>query len=77
MRQAASAAAVNRVVFFMVISFQFVDLIVFATPVCCQALKLTKWLQETRKMRFEEVYGGWQDWNLTQEEAVRFMGVCE
>lgn len=37
----------------------------------------TKWLQETRKMRFEEAYGGWQSRRLTQEEAARLLGVCE
>jgi transposase len=36
-----------------------------------------EWLQETRKMRFEEAYGGWQTRRLTQEEAARLLGVCE
>ena len=37
----------------------------------------TKLLQEIRKMRFEEAYGGWQTGRLTQEEAGRLLGVCE
>lgn len=37
----------------------------------------TKWLQETRKMRFKEAYAGWQSKRLTQEEAARLLGVCE
>ena len=37
----------------------------------------TNWLQGTRKMRFEEAYGGWQADRLTQEEAARLLGVCE
>jgi len=40
-------------------------------------MKRTEWLQETRKMRFEEGYGGWQQGRLTQEEAARLLGVCE
>jgi transposase len=28
-------------------------------------------------MRFEEAYGGWQEGQLTQEEAARLLGVCE
>lgn len=28
-------------------------------------------------MRFEEVYGGWQERRLTQEEAARVLGVCQ
>ena len=34
-------------------------------------------LQEIRRMRFEEAYGGWQSRRLTQEEAARLLGVCE
>lgn len=34
-------------------------------------------LQEIRKMRFEEVYGGWSESCLTQEEAARILGVCD
>ena len=40
-------------------------------------MKRTEWLQETRKMRFEEAYEGWQQSRLTQEEAARLLGVCE
>ena len=36
-----------------------------------------RWLQETRKMRFEEVYSDWQDKRLTQAEAARLLRVCE
>ena len=34
-------------------------------------------LQENRKMRFEEVYEGWNKGRLTQGEAARILGVCE
>jgi transposase len=34
-------------------------------------------LQEIRKMRFEEAYGGWTEGRLTQEEAARLLGVCD
>ena len=40
-------------------------------------MKRTEWLQETRKMRFEEAYSGWQAGRLRQEEAARLLGVCE
>ena len=40
-------------------------------------MKRAEWLQETRKMRFEEAYGGWQSGRLTQEEAARLLGICE
>jgi len=40
-------------------------------------MKRAEWLQETRKMRFEEAYGGWQNGRLTQEEAARLLGVCD
>ena len=40
-------------------------------------MKRAEWLQETRKMRFEEAYGGWQGGRLTQDEAARLLGVCE
>jgi len=40
-------------------------------------MRRTEWLQETRKMRFEEAYSGWQSSRLTQEEAARLLGVCE
>jgi len=40
-------------------------------------MRRTEWLQETRKMRFEEAYRGWHGSRLTQEEAARLLGVCE
>lgn len=40
-------------------------------------MRRTEWLQETRQMRFEEAYGGWQASRLTQEEAGRLLGVGE
>jgi transposase len=40
-------------------------------------MKRTELLQEVRKMRFEEIYGGWQERRLSQEEAARMLGVCE
>ena len=36
-----------------------------------------KLLQETRKMRFDEVYEGWQEKRLTQEEAAEILGVTD
>lgn len=36
-----------------------------------------RWLQETRKMRFEKAFGGWQEGRLTEEEAARVLGVHE
>ena len=36
-------------------------------------MKRTEWLQETRKMRFEEAYAGWQERRLAQEEAARLL----
>lgn len=40
-------------------------------------MRRTEWLQETRKMRFEEAYTGWSQGRLTQEEAARLLGVCD
>lgn len=40
-------------------------------------MRRTELLQEIRKMRFEEAYGGWQCGRLTQEEAARLLGVCD
>ena len=40
-------------------------------------MRRTEWLQETRKMRFEEAYGGWQAGRLRQEEAAQLLGICE
>ena len=37
----------------------------------------TELLQEIRKMRFEEAYGGWETGRLTQAEAASLLGVCE
>lgn len=37
----------------------------------------TQWLQETRMIRFEEVYGEWRRRRLTQEEAARILGVSD
>ena len=39
-------------------------------------MKRTELLQEIRRMRFEELYGGWQKGRLSQEEAARILGVC-
>ncbi len=39
-------------------------------------MKRTEILQENGKMRFEEVYGGWQRRRLSQEEAAEILGVC-
>lgn len=40
-------------------------------------MKRTRWLQETRRMRFEEAYFGWRDGSWSQREASRMLGVCE
>ncbi len=40
-------------------------------------MKRTAALQEIRKMRFEEVYEGWQEGRLSQEEAARILGICD
>ena len=40
-------------------------------------MKRTEWLQETRKMRFEEAYEGWRNGGFTQEEAAMVLGVCD
>jgi predicted DNA-binding protein (UPF0251 family) len=40
-------------------------------------MKPALWLQETRLMRFQEVYDGWQDDRLTQEEAALILGVSD
>jgi len=41
------------------------------------SLSRGRWLQETRKMRFEVAYTGWLAGQLTQAEAARLLGVCE
>ena len=38
-------------------------------------MRRTELQQEIRKMRFEEVYGGWQKRRLSQEEAAQILGV--
>jgi hypothetical protein len=40
-------------------------------------MRRTEMLQEIRKMRFEEVYFGWNESRLNQEEAARISGVCD
>ncbi len=40
-------------------------------------MRRTEWLQETRRMRFEEAYGGWQARRLTQEDEGRLLGEGE
>lgn len=40
-------------------------------------MRRTEWLQETRLMRFEEAFEGWQGKRLTQEQAAQLLGVCE
>jgi len=40
-------------------------------------MRRTELLQEIRKMRFEEAYGGWTEDRLSQGEAARLLGVCE
>ena len=40
-------------------------------------MKRTEWLQETRKMRFEEAYGGCKSGRLTHMEAAFLLGVCD
>ncbi|MFA4915687.1 MAG: helix-turn-helix domain-containing protein [Syntrophales bacterium] len=39
-------------------------------------MRRTELLQEIRKMRFEEVYSGWTESRLTQEEGAQILGVC-
>lgn len=40
-------------------------------------MRRTELLQEIRKMRFEEAYGGWHQGRLTQAEAASLLGVSE
>jgi len=40
-----------------------------------QQMKQTRWLQETKQMRFKEAYAGWCNNRLTQEEAALILGV--
>jgi len=39
-------------------------------------MRRTEYLQETWKMRFKEMYLGWQSGKLSQEEAAMVLGVC-
>lgn len=39
-------------------------------------MRRTEIVQEVRKMRFQEVYGTWQERRLTQEEAAEILGIC-
>jgi len=39
-------------------------------------MKRTQLLQEVRKMRFMEAYGGWSEGRLSQEEAAGLLGIC-
>ena len=39
-------------------------------------MRRTEMLQEIRRMRFEELYYGWHEGKLSQEEAARVLGVC-
>ena len=40
-------------------------------------MRRTETLQENRKMRFAEVYSGWTERRLTQEEAAEILGMCD
>ena len=40
-------------------------------------MRRTEMLQEIRKMRFEEVYFGWNESRFSQEEAARVLGICD
>jgi len=40
-------------------------------------MKRTAWLEETKRMRFEEAYGGWREDRLTQEEAALILGISD
>jgi len=40
-------------------------------------MRRTEMLQEIRKMRFEEVYYGWNGGRLTQVDAAQILGVCD
>lgn len=40
-------------------------------------MKRTRWLQETKQMRFEEAYDGWRSRRLTQAEAAMILGVTD
>ena len=38
-------------------------------------MRRTEWLQETRKMRFEEADGKWTERSISQEEAAQVLGI--
>ena len=40
-------------------------------------MRRTELLEEIRKMRFEEVYLGWSESRLTQEQAAQILGICD
>ncbi len=40
-------------------------------------MRRSELLQETRKMRFAEVYSGWTERRLSQEEAALILGVSD
>ena len=40
-------------------------------------MRRTEWQEETRLMRFEETYSGWQKRRFTQEEAAQILGMSE
>ena len=39
-------------------------------------MRRTQWLQEAKRMRFEEAYSGWGERRLTQVQAAQLLGVC-
>ena len=41
------------------------------------AISRTRYMQENRKMRFQETYAGWSEGRLTQAEAALLLGQCE
>ncbi len=41
------------------------------------AISRTRYMQENRKMRFQEAYEGWSEGRLTQAEAALLLGQCE
>ncbi len=40
-------------------------------------MRPAQWLQEVKRMRFEEAYGGWRSRRLTQEDVARILGVSD
>jgi len=41
------------------------------------AISRTRYMQENRKLRFQETYAGWSEGRLTQAEAALLLGQCE